>query len=66
VYNPGCGSLPGKSSIILNRLPIPAPAAYSLFEAFAAGICLFAEREALMRTIYATASGALPWQLFLA
>src|SRR5882757_3236575 len=31
------------------------PVAYSLFEAFAAGICLFAEREALMRTIYARA-----------
>jgi hypothetical protein len=53
VYNPDCGSLLEKSSIILKRLRIPAPAAYSLFEAFAAGICLFAERAAIMRTICA-------------
>jgi hypothetical protein len=55
VYNVDCNGVLGKSSIILNRLPIPAPAAYSLFEAFAAGICLFAERAAIMRTICAKA-----------
>jgi hypothetical protein len=66
VYNPDCGSLPEKSSIILKRLRIPAPGAYSLFEAFAAGICLFAERAAIMRTICARRGDALPGRVFLA
>jgi hypothetical protein len=66
VYNPDCGSLLGESSIILNRLLIPAPAAYSLFAAFAAGICLFPERAAIMRTICAKSGDALPGRVFLA
>jgi hypothetical protein len=41
-------------------------AAYSLFAAFATGICLFAKRHAFMRTIYASCAEALPAQLFLA
>jgi hypothetical protein len=53
VYNPDRGGRFRESSIILNWLLIPMQVAYSLSEAFAAGICLFAERDALMRTIYA-------------
>jgi hypothetical protein len=52
--------------MVLKQLPIPALAAYSLFEAFAAGICLLTGRDAFMRTICAKAGGALPRRLFLA
>jgi hypothetical protein len=41
--------------MVLKQLPIPALAAYSLFEAFAAGICLLTGRDAFMRTICAKA-----------
>jgi hypothetical protein len=66
VYNPDFGSLLEESSFILNRLPIPIRAAYSLFAAFAAGICLFSERAAIMRTICARPGDALPGRVFLA
>jgi hypothetical protein len=66
VYNPDCGGQLRESFIILNRLPVSASAAYSLFAAFAAGICLFAERAAIMRTICAETVDALRGQGFLA
>jgi hypothetical protein len=59
VYKADCGCLFGESSIILKRLPIPTPGAYSLFEAFAAGICLLTGRDAFMRTICAKGGGGV-------
>jgi hypothetical protein len=45
---------------------VPEQAAYSLFAAFVTGICLFAKRDAFMRTICASVIAALPGRLFLA
>jgi hypothetical protein len=66
VYNPDCGRQLQESFIILNWLLVSASVAYSLFAAFAAGICLFAERAAIMRTICAETVDALRRQGFLA
>jgi hypothetical protein len=55
-----------ESFIILNWLPISVSAAYSLFAAFAAGICLFTVRAAIMRTICAEVGDTLLVRVFLA
>jgi hypothetical protein len=66
VYNADLRRFLDKSAFVFKWLLVSSLAAYSLLGAFAAGICLLAERDAFMRTICTGAVGALPRGIFLA